>query len=97
MIRRTPGSTRIDTLCPYTTLFRAFYRLASSGKRDTLFAQAASVATSLRCVSSAAPECGRKEHQQGEDFEPADQHRDDQHPLAERAEDRKSTRLNSSH
>src|SRR3546814_5324602 len=49
---------------------------------------AASVATSLRCVSSAAPECGRKEHQQGEDFEPADQHRDDQHPLAERADAR---------
>src|SRR3546814_6409365 len=24
MIRRPPGSTRTDTLCPYTTLFRSF-------------------------------------------------------------------------
>src|SRR3546814_15894760 len=26
MIRRPPSSTRTDTLCPYTTLFRAFTR-----------------------------------------------------------------------
>src|SRR3546814_20899218 len=26
MIRRPPRSTRTDTLCPYTTLFRSFFR-----------------------------------------------------------------------
>src|SRR3546814_16839224 len=28
MIRRPPRSTRTDTLCPYTTLFRAAYRMS---------------------------------------------------------------------
>src|SRR3546814_1318149 len=27
MIRRPPRSTRTDTLCPYTTLFRSFHRI----------------------------------------------------------------------
>src|SRR3546814_19490080 len=32
MLRRTPGPTRTDTLCPYTTLFR-------SNSRPSLFAE----------------------------------------------------------
>src|SRR3546814_7407225 len=31
MIRRPPRSTRTDTLCPYTTLFRSFYRPIARG------------------------------------------------------------------
>src|SRR3546814_6877428 len=31
MIRRPPRSTRTDTLCPYTTLFRSFFRADSVG------------------------------------------------------------------
>src|SRR3546814_978094 len=34
MIRRPPISTRSDTLCPYTTLFRSRY--ATEGARDAL-------------------------------------------------------------
>src|SRR3546814_20552994 len=30
MIRRTPRSTRTDTLCPYTTLFRSLQSLLTS-------------------------------------------------------------------
>src|SRR3546814_20973316 len=32
MIRRPPRSTRTDTLCPYTTLFRSAYGLQSGGR-----------------------------------------------------------------
>src|SRR3546814_336651 len=37
MIRRTPRSTRTDTLFPYTTLFRSFVR---TGKRVSLSSEA---------------------------------------------------------
>src|SRR3546814_8245281 len=33
MIRRPPGSTRTDTLFPYTTLFRSLIRAASDTRR----------------------------------------------------------------
>src|SRR3546814_3935146 len=32
MIRRPPRSTRTDTLCPYTTLFRAFLQASDFGQ-----------------------------------------------------------------
>src|SRR3546814_18794143 len=34
MIRRPPRSTRTDTLCPYTTLFRSWRRSAGAGRRQ---------------------------------------------------------------
>src|SRR3546814_15759188 len=34
MIRRTPRSTRTDTLCPYTTLFRSLAGLGFGGDAD---------------------------------------------------------------
>src|SRR3546814_3673862 len=43
MIRRPPRSTRTDTLCPYTTLFRSFAESAAHGgkadQRDAVPAQ----------------------------------------------------------
>src|SRR3546814_8036271 len=38
MIRRPPRSTRTDTLCPYTTLFRSTEELVRQGHDVTLFA-----------------------------------------------------------
>src|SRR3546814_12356229 len=34
MVRRPPRSTRTDTLCPYTTLFRAVLRRRGAGRGD---------------------------------------------------------------
>src|SRR3546814_15794236 len=35
MVRRLPRSTRTDTLCPYTTLFRSFFAVRVGRGRDT--------------------------------------------------------------
>src|SRR3546814_9908003 len=40
MIRRPPRSTRTDTLCPYTTLFRSRLYLGRGAPRDRLSARA---------------------------------------------------------
>src|SRR3546814_11189328 len=45
MIRRPPRSTRTDTLCPYTTLFRSVWHGGDSGEPELL---AACYANSLR-------------------------------------------------
>src|SRR3546814_15762909 len=71
MIRRPPRSTRTDTLCPYTTLFRSGRRLHASGPRG------ARAAPPGRAPQGPLPEAGGDPHLAGED--------------------RKSTRLNSSH
>src|SRR3546814_11031810 len=39
MIRRPPGSTRTDTLCPYTTLFRSDLAAFEAGDEVALVAQ----------------------------------------------------------
>src|SRR3546814_18224927 len=36
MIRRPPRSTRTDTLCPYTTLFRSFYLADGYGQQHVM-------------------------------------------------------------
>src|SRR3546814_2257445 len=38
MIRRPPRSTRTDTLCPYTTLFRSEHYTDTGGATDHVFA-----------------------------------------------------------
>src|SRR3546814_7576487 len=37
MLRGPPGSTRTDTLCPYTTLFRSARRMVPRGAGTILF------------------------------------------------------------
>src|SRR3546814_16788982 len=88
MIRRPPGSTRTDTLLPYTTLFRSKVRthlaaLTAKYAADRLDALASAKGITLRgtpevlfvCVQNA----GRSQM------------------AAAYLRDRKSTRLNSSH
>src|SRR3546814_2999504 len=51
MIRRPPRSTRTDTLFPYTTLFRSFFRLSQGARSvhglESLAAQTSGVAMSI--------------------------------------------------
>src|SRR3546814_6668317 len=47
MIRRTPRSTRTDTLFPYTTLFRSLFVRTLCGGRISLLVGAVSTAVSL--------------------------------------------------
>src|SRR3546814_3306906 len=51
MIRRPPRSTRTDTLCPYTTLFRPAARLATGVASQ---AGCAATALSIACAITAA-------------------------------------------
>src|SRR3546814_5709617 len=107
MIRRPPRSTRTDTLFPYTTLFRsraitAFLRrhpaasVPATGSQLSLAHTrlANAVAAYGRGDQTAAKSAALSAHLDG--FEPVEPQ------LATRApdlmrEDRKSTRLNSSH
>src|SRR3546814_13678048 len=96
MLRRPPRSTRTDTPCPYTTLFRSGLRLAHQhAQRPRLVVDVADL-PERRAV--AGDEDGASRTQAGEhtllalgdDVVWPEDHR-------ERRGDRKSTRLNSSH
>src|SRR3546814_11515690 len=101
MLRRPPRSTRTDTLCPYTTLFRSprlledieqpFLQIggeaAGRGTRPFLVAQPDGV-EGAEIDQIAA---GRDDEQETDAQHLIGEGRDDQ------AGDRKSTRLNSSH
>src|SRR3546814_6108066 len=105
MIRRPPRSTRTDTLFPYTTLFRSVaaadhhHRLAVGVQR--------AVVESRHAVAEALAVGGGEEIHGREDVPEADTRhldvaglvdpRGDQHRIVAPAQDRKSTRLNSSH
>src|SRR3546814_12931822 len=95
MIRRTPRSTRTDTLFPYTTLFRS---------------EAADEAHSVgggagRCArvggrGRGAPEGRERQAPVGGQLQHVPQpglHRDELTAVRSQGLDRKSTRLNSSH
>src|SRR3546814_5262696 len=102
MIRRPPRSTRTDTLFPYTTLFR------SPGRADAvLFGGQHTIAAPLRITAVAAADeaveidrCAAREGQDdifvevGQVDVERDVHAAD---VVIVDEDRKSTRLNSSH
>src|SRR3546814_10930402 len=102
MIRRPPRSTRTDTLCPYTTLFRSCCAVAGRADDDHRVGEArgdeigAEICLALlkadKQVEAARRGCGSDAAQQRE-VEGVDRAA----VLAGAAEDRKSTRLNSSH
>src|SRR3546814_18866067 len=81
MIRRPPRSTRTDTLFPYTTLFRSALRSAGERQDDPPGAATHDAAEGDRGNPDGALVGGH----------PGD------HQRAGRLQDRKSTRLNSSH
>src|SRR3546814_19349057 len=105
MIRRPPRSTRTATLFPYTTLFR-------SSEADTL-GDAARIAhdsaefdlATRQRLARFTYHTGGFGHrpgpygvtQLGGFYTGVSTFLDSQHPVATKAEDRKSTRLNSSH
>src|SRR3546814_15374273 len=99
MIRRPPGSTRTDTLCPYTTLFRS---AVSRGRRPEGHHDAEAGDLVLEPVDEGTVGGGgelrepSRAAQPGTGLDQADAMsalgRD-----AGRLQDRKSTRLNSSH
>src|SRR3546814_6266022 len=104
MIRRPPGSTRTDTLLPYTTLFRSLEaqfsayrdrqrtRLRRRCDAGTLVEQLADPPHAAGGLLQLVPGLGQRADR-------ATAEHGVQHELAQRADgkDRKSTRLNSSH
>src|SRR3546814_16406923 len=102
MIRRPPSSTRTDTLCPYTTLFRsesvddvnALGRPHRDRRRAVLSEQRVD-----RAIDDLDRHREQREVEPGP--EPADEEhhfrRDEQDHAIATMEDRKSTILNSSH
>src|SRR3546814_12074218 len=98
MIRRPPRSTRTDTLFPYPALFRSAGRLFLGGRGllDGKHLQAMQLPVAsgpgdrLACRQ---PDQGGADRRQDGDLAGGDVRRCREHE----AEDRKSTRLNSSH
>src|SRR3546814_13435035 len=86
MIRRPPRSTRTDTLFPYTTLFRSLRAAAYTGLRQPTLNELYRPFVVFPVVTQAN---ANLENERLEGFEAGIE-------LAP-AEDRKSTRLNSSH
>src|SRR3546814_19102331 len=90
MIRRTPRSTRTDTLFPYTTLFRSDECLSAERNAKLVGAQ------SRRCrLCSGGLRAFVLQHFRYDGEAPLQRCADV--PLTEGPGDRKSTRLNSSH
>src|SRR3546814_12402427 len=87
MIRLPPRSTRIDTLFPYTTLFRS----PQAKARQRLLADMGDL------MNEAARAVEREHRDQRRGEHPRRRGREDRGDDARIAEDRKSTRLNSSH
>src|SRR3546814_14999795 len=102
MIRRPPRSTLTVPLFPSTPLFRSLYDISLKLKREQRFAQQLSIVVVAMTLLSAllgiflsgvavAPVrdlAMRVRHRRPEDWS---------QPLVEQFQDRKSTRLNSSH
>src|SRR3546814_10083607 len=61
MIRRPPGSTRTDTLFPYTTLFRS-YRSSVSGERQWVSVRAVQTIYSSGGGTSGSEQAHHKRH-----------------------------------
>src|SRR3546814_16919401 len=99
MIRRTPRSTRTDTLFPYTTLFRSAaskfgVRAFADGLRSEESGNGVRV-TTVYPSRTATPMQEKVHRQEGRDYDP-DRFIQPE-TVAATILDRKSTRLNSSH
>src|SRR3546814_17847186 len=97
MIRRPPRSTRTDTLCPYTTLFRSLLGpicevqgMAPSGYSSKINALISGRRGQILGFDSRAGWAGW-------DVITAHMPQNELHDLIVELRDRKSTRLNSSH
>src|SRR3546814_3837256 len=102
MIRRPPRSTRTDTLCPYTTLFRSSQRQAN-GIVDR-FADDVEIglvfgSEGLEIVHQARKDEEKRSIEEGRAKTRGKEQPDyrEQQIFRVNNEDRKSTRLNSSH
>src|SRR3546814_5529123 len=108
MIRRPPRSTRTDTLFPYTTLFRSWRDVRSGGSLQSFRSRCLE---DFRPGNAARLRSGGAVRLDGRRLLSAPQHvprgtsgidaglprGEGAHRVARRREDRKSTRLNSSH
>src|SRR3546814_5608840 len=107
MIRRPPRSTRIDTLFPYTTLFRSHADAGTADRAQVAFFQRGQFLSLEADRARRAVDAGGKQAGDGPGCHrlAAARFADDREPLARRdleiesfeQRDRKSTRLNSSH
>src|SRR3546814_8823383 len=109
MIRRPPRSTRTDTLFPYTTLFRSRphkdRRKSTSTTPCDPSASYGGTRDAAKSPRNAGGRCARKNHSGSRIWHrdhvapPDTRHlrRVSTHDPAQRRQDRKSTRLNSSH
>src|SRR3546814_11653687 len=98
MIRRPPRSTSTDTLFPYTTLFRSEISMTDiSNRRRARLCSAALLLAGVLPLSGCAT-LGSAMSPYSEKFScKNDDHGQCIHPEKAYEEDRKSTRLNSSH
>src|SRR3546814_5298417 len=88
MLRRPPRSTRTDTLFPYTTLFRSTARMAENAPQEEC----------ERDFRDTEPRRHRRlAHRAGDHRKLPDTDISAERARRRAAEDRKSTRLNSSH
>src|SRR3546814_8472946 len=100
MTRRPPRSTRTDTLFPYTTLFRARDREPIAGARgiNLHLVEGALFEAGEGCDAERADRiAGRSRRVVADDEAPQRAGAADLGPAHDGCEDRKSTRLNSSH
>src|SRR3546814_14852116 len=99
MIRRPPGSTRTDTLLPYTTLFRSDNTLSLAAMEELLKPDAlekfAAITKSFKAFQKLQDARLEALSSAGEEFPAASLKK--YNKLREELTDRKSTRLNSSH
>src|SRR5690606_40522493 len=102
LLRRPPR----PTLFPYTTLFRSeyvghpgYYRIAFDDDGDDGFKDPASIIPAGRSCAAGEPNCGQDDYYNNDTVLIDDFGRHDDSPSGKRyaVEDRKSTRLNSSH
>src|SRR3546814_13736441 len=100
MIRRPPTSTRTDTLFPYTTLFRSLLVPSAQHFQDQQAHADTSVAEQrVEAVEGEVdePEPEDVHHDATELHSPAHEHGRSRSEGGAEQQDRKSTRLNSSH
>src|SRR3546814_12118280 len=101
MLRRPPRSTRTDTLFPSPTLFRSFLEVGDfdprSGVRDALILRRRGVAGGEFLALELDPVAPAAQRDEADDAQRAERDRRGGEVGSDESQDRKSTRLNSSH